>query len=679
MKYIKIFVASSVDEFEKYRRELGDYILSLNNIYVKRGIYFEYDICENFSNAVSGKGIRKQDEYNEKIRESEYFYLLFGKKVGSYTEEEFNVALKQFHKTGLPRIYTYFQVMKEGENPEKSVLDFMNRLDQQLGHYYIMFKDIDSIKLNILLELVRNEKLEKSISVEDGKVKVLDKTILGLENIPAYSKNEFLSNLREEKSKLDSRCMELRLKYAENPKDNEIFEEMMSVHRERDKTGERLRQEENEMFRRYKDALKMGCDGVPMTERGKKARRLMEMGDYQGALMILNDFERQKEREQISNLKEMVTLRIRGYIGENRLKILTLHSLKFTEEIAKELEKCYQENVNLAMEYHVDYTCLYEYAVYLNYMHRFSKALEVLEQLEKIYESFQSVSPKEWTELYLLKAELLGWLNEHSLSTFYLIKCIQLADEVEDSDTRATIFNDYAKACMKSHDYRHAEIYFRKALELCKDQQCRDVGIIYGNLGHALKGLYCNGEKVSLEDMREFYWKAYEIEKALQKQEETKDYAKLAEVHLNLADFYFDHDDKMLAENFYTKALELEREAALINPSKYLKSVVQIMRELAFYYDKQRAFPKSEPLYLEALPIIRKLRKNEPGAYGDIYATLCQNYGYYLAENGNFKKSANYYERAIDLYGELISKGNHSYEEIQAMCKESLNRVKRFI
>ena len=100
---------------------------------------------------------------------------------------------------------------------------------------------------------------------------------------------------------------------------------------------------------------------------------------------------------------------------------------------------------------------------------------------------------------------------------------------------------------------------------------------------------------------------------------------------------------------------------------------------MAFYYDEQRAFPKSEPLYLEALPIIRKLRKNEPGAYGDIYATLCQNYGYYLAENGNFKKSANYYERAIDLYGELISKGNHSYEEIQAMCKESLNRVKRFI
>ena len=38
MKYIKIFLASSLSEFKEDRRELGDYIRKLNNVYCKRGI-----------------------------------------------------------------------------------------------------------------------------------------------------------------------------------------------------------------------------------------------------------------------------------------------------------------------------------------------------------------------------------------------------------------------------------------------------------------------------------------------------------------------------------------------------------------------------------------------------------------------------------------------------------------
>ena len=73
VKYIKIFLASSIAEFEHERRELGDYIRSLNDIYVERGIYFQLTICEYLSNAVAKK--RKQDEYNQSIRDSQFFYI----------------------------------------------------------------------------------------------------------------------------------------------------------------------------------------------------------------------------------------------------------------------------------------------------------------------------------------------------------------------------------------------------------------------------------------------------------------------------------------------------------------------------------------------------------------------------------------------------------------------------
>ena len=77
MKYIKIFLASSLSEFKEDRRELGDYIRKLNNVYCKRGIYFELVVCEDISDSLAEE--RKQEEYNAEIRDCQYFYIIFGK------------------------------------------------------------------------------------------------------------------------------------------------------------------------------------------------------------------------------------------------------------------------------------------------------------------------------------------------------------------------------------------------------------------------------------------------------------------------------------------------------------------------------------------------------------------------------------------------------------------------
>ena len=79
MKYIKLFIASSIIEFAQERASLSDFIRSLNDIYVPRGIYFQLTICEDLSNAVAKD--RKQAEYNQTIREAQYFYILFGRTV----------------------------------------------------------------------------------------------------------------------------------------------------------------------------------------------------------------------------------------------------------------------------------------------------------------------------------------------------------------------------------------------------------------------------------------------------------------------------------------------------------------------------------------------------------------------------------------------------------------------
>ena len=48
---------------------------------------------------------RLQDEYNKAICACDIFVCLFFTKTGKFTEEEFDIAHRQFKDSGKPRIY----------------------------------------------------------------------------------------------------------------------------------------------------------------------------------------------------------------------------------------------------------------------------------------------------------------------------------------------------------------------------------------------------------------------------------------------------------------------------------------------------------------------------------------------------------------------------------------------
>ena len=84
MNYIKLFLASSIVEFEREREELRAYIKSLNDIYVRRDIYFELIACEDLPKHVAKD--RKQEEYNAHIRDSQYFYVNCKCKMDTFVQ-----------------------------------------------------------------------------------------------------------------------------------------------------------------------------------------------------------------------------------------------------------------------------------------------------------------------------------------------------------------------------------------------------------------------------------------------------------------------------------------------------------------------------------------------------------------------------------------------------------------
>ena len=85
MKYIKIFIASSIVEFERERVYIGDHIRRINDKFEENGFYVKLYLCETDS-------LNLQSTYDRRIRDCDIFVSLVGAKLGEKTKHELYVA-----------------------------------------------------------------------------------------------------------------------------------------------------------------------------------------------------------------------------------------------------------------------------------------------------------------------------------------------------------------------------------------------------------------------------------------------------------------------------------------------------------------------------------------------------------------------------------------------------------
>jgi internalin A len=93
---------------------------------------------------------RLQDEYNKAIRACDIFVCLFFTKTGKFTEEEFDIAHRQFKDSGKPRIYTFFKnaEIKTGDARQEdfnSLWAFQKKLSN-FGHFHTRYDNIEHLK-----------------------------------------------------------------------------------------------------------------------------------------------------------------------------------------------------------------------------------------------------------------------------------------------------------------------------------------------------------------------------------------------------------------------------------------------------------------------------------------------------------------------------------------------------
>ncbi len=157
METIRIFIASSF-ELKPDRDAFREFLSVENDRLHQKEIYLELVQWEHFLDAVSETSL--QDEYNKELKTCAIVVCLFYTKAGKYTQIEFDTALKQFHETGSPILYTYFKTGVPAPDPANEqaqhLVKFKKRLGD-LGHFYTSYNSTEDLLLQFRKQLDRLE------------------------------------------------------------------------------------------------------------------------------------------------------------------------------------------------------------------------------------------------------------------------------------------------------------------------------------------------------------------------------------------------------------------------------------------------------------------------------------------------------------------------------------------
>lgn len=151
---VRIFLASSA-EFSEERDDFELYVRRENDERLRQGFYLKIVRWENFLDAMSKT--RLQDEYNKAISDCDIFISLFFTKAGKYTEEEFDIAFREYLKHDRPRIFTFFKDAPVSSNSLRredfdSLRAFQDKV-KELGHFPTVYTNTDDLKLKFHKQL----------------------------------------------------------------------------------------------------------------------------------------------------------------------------------------------------------------------------------------------------------------------------------------------------------------------------------------------------------------------------------------------------------------------------------------------------------------------------------------------------------------------------------------------
>lgn len=475
MKVIKIFFASS-EELLDDRNAFGNMVRRLNKSYEKRGVHLDLFEWEDYDASFAGS--RKQEEYNEFVRESDIFLAVFHTHAGKFTLEEFEVALEEFEKRNLPKIYIYCKDLKEGETEQADLKDFKERLRNDMGHYWSRYSNRDSMQLHFIMQLqIAEQDVYSPLKVEQGNVVFEGQLVAKLENLPFAALNEDYIRMNSRLSELPAIIEKTRLRIAKYPDDEEFQEQLEQQQKEYDSLKEKFEEHQNNLLATARRVVQLQGDRV--TARMRRAMDALSEGKVKEANIILDEAEKDGElalNDYNESLKtaELKRQNVISSIEEIRLKISALTSdLSIpVEKRVPMVQKLFVlvDEMSQAVDYeavkYMDF--LDTYASFLSYHALYndelSKLFRALEISKKHYgEEHDSVSL-----LYNRIGIAFNNIGEKATAVQYFSRALTIEENNHREDKQANLYNSMAQVYHSLGDQNNAMACLMKGLELGK-------------------------------------------------------------------------------------------------------------------------------------------------------------------------------------------------------------------
>ncbi len=678
MKNIKIFLASTFEEFKQEQNELLNFI---------------YEIGEQFENMYNvtikplymNKLLQDYTQMLESIKDCELCFFVVFKKSDEKVEKEFSTAYHEFKKNNgsTPKIYVYFKNLQNDESVSDSVKSFMGLIDKDLGHYHGTFDHIDTIKLRILLNIKTQNKMDYlNIDIEDKDCVINGTKVLNLDNVLEFANSEDLKYFQQKLMEVEDKYLEMQAVYESRKMDDDFYKEYVKITTERNDLKEKIKNLRKSIFDLSLGFSNAEVDGIKDI-RLKKAYRLMEQGDSRGCLAVLNEEELNSEyydRKKDRNLeaKEYAI----AFIKRHKFAIGTLKTMFLYDNRFAEIESRYETCVNEAIEYKVELDVLYDYASYLRNQNNHCKAIEIAEQLLKYWDK-EDISKYDNSRLHHLLALLYSDTQRYDLAEEIYIKKIEKFNfEIEkiriDSIKRGRVYenfsllfkpnlaNSYNNLALLYSDiqrYELAEELYKKAIEIYKglvnnNRQAFEpyLASIYNNLAN----LYRATQRYDLAE--ELYKKVIEIRERLTKENPQVYEPDLANSYNNLALLYDDTQRYDLAEELYKKAIEIYKGLVNNNRQAFEPYLASIYNNLAILYDDTQRYDLSEELHKKAINIRERLVKENSKVYEPDLADSYNNLACLYRYTQRYDKAEELYKKAIEIRERLVKDNPQAFE-----------------
>lgn len=626
LKKIKIFIASSINDLKIDRVEIGNFFRQLNEIYLDNGIHFSLIMCEDYDNSIVNGG--KQSVYDDEIRDSELCFFLFFTTVGEYTKHEFEVAFESYQKSEKPKIVTYFKYVDSLDNITSEVRSFMHMLDGELKHYYNTYDNVDALKLGMLMQIKLMKLDSSSLEIENGIVVLNGETIVDTKNIPMFYKNSDLAELKAALEKITTKYYELRASYAENPDEPELYDKYNQVAKERAELDEKIKTMEKQLLT-YALTSQEELSKNSFTSRQREGYRLVEMGDYQGALKVLSKEEIYKDilhDEEI--VDSLINERIMTRIKELKQRIDVLSAGNISAEVSKEIKEIYDVIYQKIVKYNLQKDLIFSYAIFLCEQKSFEESLKISEKLKYYYDNpDEKISEPEKMNLFKLLGILYIKLKHMDEAEKMLLSAVDIAKTLAEREPAeyefdlALVYEELAILYYETNRINKAEevltAEFKIAKKVYENKQVNyasRVAACFNNLAR----IYTETNRV--KEAEKLYRMSIDCTNMLLKQKGREHLCDASVVYSNLGCLYMDQNRYKESEKMFLSGIEIVKKKADINPEKNLPDLADIYNNMGILYMSTNRFEKAVETLILALDIRKKFAERNPDVYNHLVA-----------------------------------------------------------